>query len=404
MNFKRIGLVLWALVLVYGGFYIYQHLKSQNSAAVLPKDFDGREFAEDLPWRRLPHLTKQFVLTEQSGEEFDSRSLAGKPYVLSFFFTRCPTICRDLNKQIGRLANRYKDSEATFIGMSVDAKYDQPEVLREYLDSFEESSDNWLLLTGKQHVINEIATNQLLTRVDGDHHTPDIFLIDRWGRYRDRFKWDDPREMKRFNEVMDEVLAETKPPVDKKVTTRNVIASLPHPLRDKSSALPWLQDFELTDSNDQKFHSRELTGTVWVASFFFSRCGTVCPKQNKFLSQLQPQLFGRKARLVSITTKPQEDTPEVLRTYAKEYDAEDDWLFLTGDKTYIDRIGSEFLLLLAHGEHHSSTLAVIDRWGNVRGRFDWQTPGESNKMLKLIDQLNKEEVPVVDFEVVETSE
>lgn len=406
MSLKRIGAVLWILVLAYGGYYVYQHVNSsiddKPAAEIASRDgtpFDGR-IIEDISWKRLTHVTP-FVLTERSGQEFDSRSLAGKPYVLSFFFTTCPTICRDLNRQVGRLVNRYKDTDATFIGMSVKTKTDTPEVLRAYAESFQADPEKWLMLTGQQYKINQIATHQLNTVVDGDHHTGDIFLVDRWGRVRDRFTWDDPREMKRFDDVLRDVLAETSPPLDETIKSRVIIPSLTHELRIRSSLLPWLQDIQLTDMNNQQFFSRDLTGNVWVASFFFTRCGSICPRQNAFLSQLQPDITGRHAKLVSITTDPVHDRPEVLRPYAKQLNASDDWLFLTGDDNYVQRVGSEFLGLPTHGEHHSSKLAVIDRWGNVRGRFIWQDAEQVQNMLELIEQLNKEATPVFDFEVVE---
>ena len=407
MNIKKIGIVLWIGVLVYGSFYIYQRLNlkpvvrldDSGMAAILDPDHDGRVFV-DVPWKRLPQI-EPFELTERSGEDFDSRSLAGKPYVLSFFFTNCPTICRDLNRQIGVLANRHKNTETTFIGMSVDTKNDTPEVLRAYAEDFNADPEKWLMLTGQQFKINELARQQLLTVVDGEHHTGDIFLVDRWGRFRDRFSWDDPREMKRFDSVLEEVLAETSPPLDKTVKTRNVAATFSHTKQNQPSAHPWLRDFQLTDSRGKDFYSRDLTGQVWVGSFFFSRCGSVCPKQNAWLAKIQPELAGRKVKTVSITTDPDYDQPEILRPYARDLNATDDeWLFLTGDDNYIQRIGSEFLGIPVHGEHHSSLLAVVDRWGNVRGHMDWQAENGKEKLLNLVDQLNQETQPPAEFELI----
>jgi hypothetical protein len=36
---------------------------------------------------------------------------------------------------------------------------------------------------------------------------------------------------------------------------------------------------------------------------------------------------------------------------------------------------------------------VVDRWSNLRGKFDWQNPEEEARMMDLIDQLQKESVP-----------
>ena len=43
---------------------------------------------------------------------------------------------------------------------------------------------------------------------------------------------------------------------------------------------------------------------------------------------------------------------------------------------------------------------MVDRWGNVRGEFDWREPAAEIRMLELIDELNAEVVPPVQFERV----
>ena len=104
MSLKNAGAILWVLVLLVVGVWIFTNIQRSadpGPAAEMRPDHDGRAFV-DIAWKRLPHIPP-FELTEKSGEVFDSRSLAGKPYVLSFFFTNCPTICRDLNRQIARL-------------------------------------------------------------------------------------------------------------------------------------------------------------------------------------------------------------------------------------------------------------------------------------------------------------
>ncbi|MGI9517136.1 MAG: SCO family protein [Pirellulaceae bacterium] len=400
-SIRKLGIGLWILVLIVGAIWVFSNMQRPDPSAPAAETIpghDGRAFV-DIAWKRLPSIPP-FELTEKSGETFDSRSLAGKPYVLSFFFTDCPTICQDLNRQIARLANRFKDSEMTFIGLSVDCKNDTPEVLREYFANFGGDPGKWLMMTeqkGQKNTIQQIGNQQLNVVVDGVNHTGDIFLIDRWGRFRDRFTWDDPREMKRFAEVAREVMAETAPPLEAMVHSRNVMASLSHEQRNaSSSAVPWLFDFQLIDQNGQPFYSRDLTGQVWVASFFFTRCGTVCPQQNAFLAKLQPDIVGRDAQLVSITTDPEFDQPAVLRQYARDLTAGEDWIFLTGDEQYIQRVGSEFLGIPVHGEHHSTLLVVVDRWGNVRGRLNWQVEGQREALLQLVDQLNKETVPPAD--------
>jgi cytochrome oxidase Cu insertion factor (SCO1/SenC/PrrC family) len=118
------------------------------------------------------------------------------------------------------------------------------------------------------------------------------------------------------------------------------------------------------------------------------------------LAGLQPDLFGRGAKLVSISSDAEFDRPEILRPYARKFNASPDWFFLTGDEFYIQRVGSEFLGLSAHSSHHSSQLAVVDRWGNVRARLDWQNEATRQLLLDLVEKLNLETEPVADFDLI----
>lgn len=404
---RKTGIVLWILVLIVGALWIYSKARRApvetlpgNTVIIGPDgeivESDGGKAFVSVPWKWLPGI-KRFELTERSGDKFSSSDLAGKPYVIGFFFSHCPTICRDLNRQIQRLSNEFRDTDLTFLSLSVDPERDTPERLAEYAREFDADPQRWLFLRGQMYKIRDVGEKQLNTVVNGTDHTGDLFLVDRWGRYRDRFTWDDASEMKRFSEVARDVLAETEPPLDAVVRTRNVYAGLPH---DDQKRLPWLYDFQLIDQQGEPFWSRDLTGKPWVASFFFSRCGSVCPRQNRFLADIQSDISGRGAELVSITTDPEYDTPSILRQYASTLNAGDHWHFLTGSYDYIRRVGSEFLGIAADGEHHASLLVVVDKWGYVRGRFDWQQPGAAEAMLSLIDQLQTESRPAGAFEII----
>ena len=100
--------LLWALVCVVG-FVVYvggrvRSLAPEVVDVSLVKEGhisstdDGRAIST-IPWGHLPGVDR-FVLTDHDGNEVDSATLHGKPYVVSFFFSSCPTFCRDLNKQL----------------------------------------------------------------------------------------------------------------------------------------------------------------------------------------------------------------------------------------------------------------------------------------------------------------
>ncbi len=353
----------------------------------------------DASWNHLHHIDP-FVMTNQDGEEFDTAQFSGKrPFLVSFFFASCPSICRDLNKQVARLNDQLKKEDVSFVTITVDPENDTPEVLGRYARDFDAQSPRWAFLTDQKYKIKQVGEQMFRVEVvDIANHTDNIMLVDKWGRYRDRFKWNDPYDMKRLVKVVKQVAAETEPPLGQTVRTRNAMVGL-EPI--DLSTLQWLREFHLLGSDEKPFFSRDLVGEVWIANFFFTSCPTICKDQTKYLRGLQDRLVDTPAKLVSITTDPVTDTAEVLRKYAREIDADPQrWMFLTGNKRAIPRIAGEFFSAMGKEDHHSTDLFVVDKWGSVRGRFSWQDAGQEVQLLQLVAELNKEDRPPARFEPV----
>jgi cytochrome oxidase Cu insertion factor (SCO1/SenC/PrrC family) len=387
---RGVKVALWLCVAV-ALVVIWVTQRGSRPAAIVRTDSgDGRVFV-NVPWKHLPHIDA-FELVERSGRTYDSGELAGRPFVVSFFYASCPTICRRLNQQIESLARQFKNTPLRFVSITCDPDTDTPEVLARYARECGADELAWDFLTGPPHRIKEIGAQQFRVVVDKEVHTEDLLLVDRWGRYRDRFRWDDPAELKRFSEVVEEVVAECAPPLEKVVHTRNALAGLPHT---HPAAIPWLREFFLKASEGAAFYSRDWTGRVWVGHFFFSHCPTLCPQQMQFVSGLSGELASRNVGIAGITTDPARDTPPMLDAWGRRWGADGrQWMLLTGDESYIRRVASEYFGAAAGTEHHAIELFVVDRWGSVRGVVDWRKPGAAEQLLALVDRLNAEAQPI----------
>jgi cytochrome oxidase Cu insertion factor (SCO1/SenC/PrrC family) len=115
------------------------------------------------------------------------------------------------------------------------------------------------------------------------------------------------------------------------------------------------------------------------------------------------------ARLVSLTTDPDFDTPAVLRKYAGRFGADTNrWMFLTGTRKQIANVAAGSLKLSAVERKpaeqaspddlfvHSTIFVIVDKHGHLRGVFetagegvDWQL--EERKILAAVKQLEREE-------------
>lgn len=122
-------------------------------------------------------------------------------------------------------------------------------------------------------------------------------------------------------------------------------------------------DFELIGQDSTAHSLSDFEGKVKAVSFFFSRCGTICPILNQNLARVHKNLRPNEAEHVflSITVDPQNDTPNVLKKYAEKFGNPPNWYFLTGEKKYIYDLGiHEFKLPVSDASQYDSTIVDID--------------------------------------------
>jgi protein SCO1/2 len=142
--------------------------------------------------------------------------------------------------------------------------------------------------------------------------------------------------------------------------------------------------FSLVGADGRPFGSEDLRGHVYVASFFFTRCPSICPTLMKDLARLQDR-FRREGldtiRLVTITVDPEHDTPQELGTAGEHYGVDPArWILLTGPRPAIrDLAIGGFQVALGEAENaegglfdiaHTGKLLLVDASGALRGYYD----------------------------------
>ena len=153
--------------------------------------------------------------------------------------------------------------------------------------------------------------------------------------------------------------------------------------------------FELTDQQGRAVSARTLRGHVWAAAFFFTRCPTVCPRITRRMRDLQVAA-GKQSlpiQLVSFSVDPDNDTPEVLQAYAKQYGADlAMWRFLTGDLEVVRKTSEQGFKLALDGKvkpgadhlglFHGSHLVLVDKDGQIRGYYRTSEDEQMAQLLK----------------------
>lgn len=168
-----------------------------------------------------------------------------------------------------------------------------------------------------------------------------------------------------------------------------------------------LKRFALTDQTGQPFGSQQLDGKVWIASFVFTRCTTVCPRVLAATAQLQAELKGppespawKRVVFVSLSVDPLHDSPKVLADVADVWQADAErWRFLTTSdrehmwdlirgsdgfrQTVSDAPKSDMLIA------HTSKYVLVDQQHRIRGFYDSLVEEERKNMIADVMRLLK---------------
>lgn len=74
-----------------------------------------------------------------------------------------------------------------------------------------------------------------------------------------------------------------------------------------------IQPFKLSETLNRTFDSQQLKNKIWVADFFFTSCGGICPVMTKNMAALhRSYLLNDEVEFVSISVNPENDTPRVF--------------------------------------------------------------------------------------------
>ena len=140
-------------------------------------------------------------------------------------------------------------------------------------------------------------------------------------------------------------------------------------------------DFTLLDADGRTVSMADLWGKVVVLHFIYTNCPDVCPLHAERIAEIQEMVNQTPMRdlvqFVTITTDPNNDTPEVMRKYgpARGLDSVN-WTFLTSGpdrlaatRELVEKFGHKFTETDGGYQVHSVVTHVIDREGRWQANF-----------------------------------
>ena len=101
-----------------------------------------------------------FALNERSGKEVKDGDLAGRVWVASFIFTRCPSSCPRVSAVMQSVQESLRRTGVTLVSVTVDPDHDNPAVLAAYAKKFSADPDRWLFLTGDKQRVYDLILNR----------------------------------------------------------------------------------------------------------------------------------------------------------------------------------------------------------------------------------------------------
>lgn len=128
----------------------------------------------------------------------------------------------------------------------------------------------------------------------------------------------------------------------------------------------------------EEYHSDN--SKVKILSFFYVKCPDICPLTMSGFQSLQSELkslgiFGDEVELIAITLDPQNDTEEIVRKYAKAFDADPKgWRWLRLDDKQTNEVSEEFQMYYKKLDSdyisHSTIFYLIDEDHQIRSLYD----------------------------------
>lgn len=199
MNKKALFALTIAIVIPVLCYWILK--ATSDDAVVMPRRYyvdsvvtkvaDGKTTTDTI-WHVIPDIR----LVNQLGDTVGLHDIKDKVIVADFFFTRCPSICPTLTKNMAKLQQSFShynegrrvidSSIVRFISFTIDPARDSVAALKKYANKFGVDHDNWWMLTGPKTSIYDFAINEMkLMTVDGGAedsaflHTSKFVLLDK---------------------------------------------------------------------------------------------------------------------------------------------------------------------------------------------------------------------------------
>ena len=166
-------------------------------------------------------------------------------------------------------------------------------------------------------------------------------------------------------------------------------------LRNKSE-YHTVSDFNLINQNGEAITQENYKDKIYIADFFFTRCGTICPIMTDNMAKIQREFINEDdIMLLSLSVTPDIDSIAILREYANKKGVIDaKWNITTGNKKHIYELARKsYFAVEKKGDGglqdfiHTANFILVDKKKQIRGIYDGTNEDDIKQIIEDIKTL-----------------
>ncbi len=162
-----------------------------------------------------------------------------------------------------------------------------------------------------------------------------------------------------------------------------------------------IANFSFTNQLGQNITNKNVAGKIYVANFFFTSCGSICPQMMSNLAKVQ-HTFPNDTGVIILShsvTPTRDDVPTLSKYAATNHIDSKNWWLLTGDKEAIYKMARQSYFADDESGYtknineflHTENLVLIDRKGRIRGVYNGSLRLEVDNLIDNIKMLEAED-------------
>ena len=157
-----------------------------------------------------------------------------------------------------------------------------------------------------------------------------------------------------------------------------------------------VSDFNLINQNGEVITQEDYKDKIYIADFFFTRCGTICPIMSDNMAKIQKAFLNdNDVMLLSLSVTPQMDSIPILNEYANNKGViNGKWNVTTGNKKHIYELARKsYFAVVEQGDGglqdfiHTPNFILIDKEKQIRGIYDGTNDDDIKQVIEDIKTL-----------------